>query len=63
MTCRQLAKELTGYEWNLGKIIRLSAEDFLTWVNTDTTGYDGHDYLDQDKFVDSERDLWLELGK
>ena len=29
----------------------------------DTTGYDGHDYLDQDKCVKFDRELCFELGK
>ena len=41
----------------------LSTEDFWTWAKTDTTGYDRHPYLDNDKCVNSERELWFELGK
>ena len=40
--CRQLAKELSGDEWNLGKLKGLSTDDFWTWVKTDTMEYDGH---------------------
>ena len=60
---RQSAKELVGNEWTLGELTWISAEDFWTWVKTDTTGYDGHDYLARDKCVDFERELWFELGK
>ena len=63
MTCRQLAKELAGDEWTLGKLNGLSAEEFWTWEKMDTTGYDGHDYLALDKYIDSERDLWFKFGK
>ena len=56
-------KELTGYEWNLGKLTELSSEYFWTWENTDTTGYDRHAYLTLDKCVDFERELWFELVK
>ena len=55
VTCRQSEKELTGDEWNLGDLTGLSAEDFWTWSNTDTMGYNGHDYLAQDKCVEFER--------
>ena len=63
VTCRQLAKELAGDEWTLGKLDRISAEEFWNWAKTDTTGYDGHDYLDLDKCFEFERGLWFELGK
>ena len=63
VTCRQQAKELAGDEWTLGKLTGLSLEDFWTWAKKDTTGYDGHDYISQDKCVDFERELWFELGK
>ena len=63
VTCRKLAKEIAGYEWILGKLTGLFAEDFGTWVKTDTTGYDGHDYLARDKCIKFKRELWLELGK
>ena len=49
VTCTQSAKEPTVDEWTLGKLTGISAEDILNWAKTDTTGYDGHDYLDQDK--------------
>ena len=49
VTCRQSAKELTGNEWTIGDLNRLSAEDFWTWVKMDTTAYDGHDYLPREK--------------
>ena len=63
MTCRHLAKELAGDEWTLGKLTRLSAEDFWTWEKTYITGYDGDDYLAWDKCVYFERELWFQLGK
>ena len=63
VTCRQSTKELTGDEWNLGKTTGLSAEELWTWEKTDTTGYDGHDYLAQDKCVDFKRELWFKLVK
>ena len=63
MRCRKLEKEIVGDEWALGKMTVLSAEDFWTWVKTDTTGYDGHDYLVRDKCVDFERELWFKLVK
>ena len=59
--CRQSAKELTDDEWTLGELTGLSAENFWTWEKTDTTGYDGHDFLAQDKCADFKRELWLEL--
>ena len=52
MTCRQLAKDLAGDEWTLGELTRLSVEEFWNWANMDTTRYDGHDYLAQDKCVE-----------
>ena len=58
-----MAKELAGDEWNLGDLTGISTEDFWTWAKTDTRGYDGNDYLDQDKCVDFNRELWFELGK
>ena len=63
MTCKQSAKELAGDEWTLGDMDSLAAEDFWTWVKTDTTRYDGHPYLAIDKCVNFERELWFELGK
>ena len=41
----------------------LSAEDFWTWANIYTTGYDGHPFLSRDKCVDFKREIWFELGK
>ena len=63
MTCRQLAKDLAGDDWTLGKLAGISADNFWKWDKTDITGYDGHDYLARDKCVDSERDLWFEFVK
>ena len=63
MTCREPEKELAVYEWTLGKLTGISAEDFWTSENTDTTGYDGNYYLARDKLVNFERELWLELRK
>ena len=63
MTCKQLAKELAGDEWNLGYMIRLFMEDFWNWAKTDNSGYDGYPYLANDKCVEFERELWFELGK
>ena len=63
MTCIQSAKDITGDEWTLGKLIGLSAEYLWTWENTDTTGYDVHDCLARDKCIDFERELCFELGK
>ena len=63
MTCRQYAKDLMCYEWTLGKLTGLSAEEFWTWAKKDTTGYDGHYYLARDKCVNFERELWFELGE
>ena len=62
MTCRQLEKELAGYEWTLGDLTGISTEYFWTWAKTDTTGYYGHDYLARDKCVNFERELWFVLG-
>ena len=42
---------------------RLSTEEFWTWEKTDTPGYDGHPYLDNDKCIDFERELQFDLGK
>ena len=52
VTCRKLAKELTIYEQNLGKLTGLSAEKFWTWDKTGTTGYGVHVYLDLYKCID-----------
>ena len=38
-------------------------EYFWTWAKTDTTGYDGHPYLANDKCVDFEREFWFDLRK
>ena len=62
-TCKQSEKELAGDECTLGNMNGIAAEEFWTWEKTDTTGYDGRPYLDIDKFVDFERELWFELGK
>ena len=53
--CRRSAKELAGDEWNLVKLAGLSADDFCTWVKTDSTGYDKHAYLVRDKCIYFER--------
>ena len=63
VTCRQLANELVGDEWTLCELAGLSTENLWTWDKTDTTGYDGHPFLAQDKCVNFERELWFELGK
>ena len=63
VACRQLEKELTGYEWNLRELAGLSTEVFWTLAKTYTTGYDEHNYLPLDKFVDFERELLFKLGK
>ena len=63
MTCRQAVKEFAGDEWTLGELTGLSAEHFWNWDKTNTTGYDGHDYLVRDKCVGFERELWFDLGK
>ena len=55
--CRQLTKELAGDEWNLGKLTGLLADDLCIWSKTNTTGYDGHEYLERDKCVNFERKL------
>ena len=59
MTCRQLEKDIAGDEWNLGELTGISTEDFWTWLDTDTTGYDGHYYLEHDNCIDFERELWF----
>ena len=56
-------KELAGNKWNLGELAGRSVEAFWTWDKTDTTGYDGHPFLAQDKFVDFDRGLLFEFGK
>ena len=63
MTCRQSENDLAGNECTIGDLTGISVEDFWTWAKTDTTGYDGHDYLARDKCVDLGRELWLELGE
>ena len=57
VTCRQSEKALAGDEWNLGKLTGLFADDLWTWSKTNTTGYDGHEYLERDKCVNFERKL------
>ena len=56
-------KELAGDEWNLGDMIGLFTEYFLTWAKTYTTGYYRHPYLVNGNFVEFEKELWFELGK
>ena len=63
VTYKKSAKELACDEWTLVNLTSLSAEDFWTRANMDTTGYDVHDYLAQDKLINFERELWFELGK
>ena len=63
VTCKQSEKELAGDEWTLGDLSGVSAEEFWTWVKTDTIGYAGNPYLAIDKCVKFERELWFELGK
>ena len=53
----QLAKELMGDEWTLGKLAGLPAEAFWNWSNTGTMGYDVHVYLALDKCVNFEKDI------
>ena len=61
--CKQSTKELASDEWILGDLSGVSIEDFWTWAKLDTIGYDGYAYLAINKCVDSESELWLELGK
>ena len=63
MTCKQSAKDLAGDEWTLGDMSGISTEDFCTWAKKDTTWYDGHPYLANDKCVYFKRELWFDLGK
>ena len=63
MTCKQLAKYLAGDDWALVDIKGLSTKEFFTWEKTDTTGYDGHLYLDNNKCFNFERGLWFDLWK
>ena len=63
MTCKKSANEIVVDEGTLGDINGLSTKDFWTWAKMDTTGYDVHPYLANDKCVKFERELWLELGK
>ena len=56
-------KELAVDEWTLGKLARLSAKDFWTWTKTDTTGYDGHNFLTMNKCVDFKKESCFKLGK
>ena len=58
-----MEKELAEDEWDIGKLAGLSTEDFWTWANTDTKGYDRHPFLARDKCVNFERELWFEFGK
>ena len=44
-------------------MIVLSSKAFRPWAKTDTTGYDRHTYLANDKCVEFERELWFELWK
>ena len=63
MTYRESAKYLAGDEWTLVDLTGLSVEDLWTCVKTDTTRYDGYDYLARDNCVNFERELWFELGQ
>ena len=51
VTSRHLANELAGDDWTLGELTRISAVDLWTWAKTDTTRYDGNDYLAWDKLI------------
>ena len=63
MTCKQSAKELAGDEWTLGDLSRVSTEDLWTWEKSDTIRYGKHAYIEIDKYVDFEREVWFDLGK
>ena len=63
LECKHLEKYLEGYGQTLGELKELSTDDFQTWDNSDGIVYDRYAYLGLDKCVDSEKDLWLDLGK
>ena len=52
-----MEKELAGDEQTLGNLGSVSTEDFWTWAESDTIGYDGHAYLAIYKCVDFKREL------
>ena len=52
-----------GDKWNLDELKGLSMGHFWAWDKKDGVGYDGHDYLRLDKFVNFEREIWFKLGK
>ena len=61
--CKQSEGGLAGDNWELGKLKGISTENFWDWVKKYGIGYDGHDYLGLDKFVNFEREIWFEWGE
>ena len=61
--CKQSSKELVRDKWDFGKLKRLSTANFWDWAKKDGIGYDRHAYLGIDKCVNSDKEIWLKLGK
>ena len=54
---------IRSFIWTMSDMNELSTEDFWTWAKTDTTGYDRHIYLANNKCFNFERGLWFDLWK
>ena len=63
MEFKESAKELTGYQWTLGKTKDVAMERFWTREKEYSLADDGDEYLGVDKCIDSKKELWLELLK
>ena len=61
--CKDSAKELAVYQWNLGDVEEISTEQLWTWDKEYRLGDDGDAYLGLNKYVNFEKDIWLELVK
>ena len=57
-----MEKELTGDKWTLSALKELSTDEFLTWGNKYCIVYDRDAYLELDKSVNFEKDIWFNLG-
>ena len=61
--CKELAKDISGYQWTLIEAKDITIERLCTWDKLDTLNIDSYYYLGVDNFVDFEKNIWLELGE
>ena len=63
MECKKYVKEHTGDKWTLSEIKELTMEKLWTWDKKDGIKNDGYAYLEVDKCIDFEKEVWFKLGQ